>query len=419
MPTEMQPGRATGDSTRATGAREPATRPADRVPEARDEPTIVVTAAPEPGLLAGWDTLVASIAHADVAQLSGWAALRAHAGYEPLYLLALSESSLLGGGLLLRRTVRGVGQVGYMAYGPVLSPSRPGGRRLARRRLVGALASTARRPAAVFVQPPDGGDDIALEMLQHGFRLSQAAIAPAATLRIDLTRTEDQLRAALNRRLRTWTRQWARHGVRVRVGGREDIPLLTRLAAATARFQGFSPYPRSYLEAAHHELAPGGHLLLLVAELAGRPVAAELFSAVGDVLKSRLTGMDRTAEHAGEVLRLNVTSALIWEALRWGRANGYRTFDFGGVRPESVPALLRPGPPDQDALARQDVFKTKFGGELALYPPAVERIHSPLLRAGYDALHRAEGGRRLISFAREHLRGTRALDAAAPLVSGE
>ena len=369
-----------------------------------DELTMVVTSSPESQLLAAWDELVTHTAGADVTQLSGWASVRRLAGYEPLYLMAKSGSKLLGGAQVLRRKVPAVGLIGYLPYGPVLADDLGVTRSIVRRRLVDALTSIARSDAALFVQPPDGGDDIALELLQRRFRFSQAGIAPSATMRVDLTQTEEQLRANLNRRLRTWTRQWPQRGVKVRVGDERDIPLLSRLAAETARFQGFSPFPEGYLERTYHELEVGGHVVLLIGELAGEPVAAELISGVGGVLKSRITGMDRTSK---DTLKLNVASAMIWEAISWGKSNGYRAFDFGGLRPESVAALRSSGPVDQDAIAGPDLFKTKFGGEVWLYPPAVEMIHSRTIRAGYDLLRRGDGGQKLITFVKEALRGTR------------
>jgi lipid II:glycine glycyltransferase (peptidoglycan interpeptide bridge formation enzyme) len=223
-------------------------------------------------------------------------------------------------------------------------------------------------------------------------------------MRVDLTQTEEELRANLNRRLRTWTRQWPQRGVKVRVGDERDIPVLARLAAITASFQGFSPFPREYLEATYHELTAGGNVVLLLGELSGQPVAAELMTGVGGVLKSRITGMDRSSQ---EAQKLNVASAMIWEAISWGKANGYRAFDFGGLRPESVAALRQTGSAAQDDLAGPDMFKTKFGGEVWVYPPAVELISSRVVRAGYDLLRNNEGGQKVITKVREVLRGGR------------
>lgn len=378
----------------------------DRASQRRLLEGLTVTVGPAPGedRLAGWDTLVADTANSDVAQLSAWATIRRRAGYQPLYLLASSGDTLLGGAALLRRRLRGLGWIGYLPYGPVLAEGLGALRAPVRQELADALAAVARSHVALFVQPPDGGDDLTIDLLHRGFRFSQAGIAPAATMRVDLGRPEADLRARLSRRLRTWTRQWPQRGVKVRVGDERDIPVLARLAASTANYQGFTPFPQDYLEATYHGLADGGHAVLLIGEVDGIAVAAELLTASGGVLKSRITGLDRSSVEAG---KLNVASAMIWEAISWGKANGYRWYDFGGLRPESVKALRAVGSGGQEGLAGPDQFKTKFGGEVYTYPPAVELIRSRAVRLGYDLARRGEGGRRLLTMVRETLRGGR------------
>src|SRR5262249_14601474 len=185
--------------------------------------------------------------------------------------------------------------------------------------------------------------------------------------------------ARLSRRLRTWTRQWPARGVKVRLGDERDIPVLARLAASTASYQGFTPFPQDYLTATYQGLAVGGHVGLLIGELSGAPVAAELMTCSGGVLKSRITGFDRSSVEAA---KLNVASAMIWEAICWGKANGYRYYDFGGLRPESLRALRAAGPTELGVLAGPDQFKSKFGGEVFIYPPAVELIKSRAVRLG-------------------------------------
>jgi len=360
---------------------------------------VTVTSDPGTDRLAGWDRLVAG--NSDVAQLSAWARIRRLADYEPLYLLATSADEVLGGASVLRRRVRGLGLVGYLVYGPVLSDELIAGRAAVRQRLVDTLSTVARSHAALFVQPPDGADDITVELLRRGFRFSQTGIAPAATMRVDLTQSEDALRANLSRRLRTWTRQWPPRGVKVRLGDQRDIPIMARLAASTASYQGFTPFPENYLETTYAELDVGGHVVLLLGELSGTPVAAELLTGCGGVLKSRITGVDRSSAQAR---RLSVAGAMIWEAISWGKANGYRAFDFGGLRAESVRVLRAASPIDQERLAGPDLFKTKFGGEVWTYPPAVELIPSRTIRAGYDVLRRSDGGQRLLTACREALR---------------
>ncbi|HTF48600.1 MAG TPA: GNAT family N-acetyltransferase, partial [Pseudonocardia sp.] len=74
---------------------------------------------------------------------------------------------------------------------------------------------------------------------------------------------------------------------------------------------------------------------------------------------------------------------------------------------ESVAALRAPGVVDLDSLAGPDLFKTKFGGDVWTYPPAVELIPNRILRTGYDVLRRGNGGRRVLIAIREALRGGR------------
>jgi hypothetical protein len=254
-----------------------------------------------------------------------------------------------------------------------------------------------------FVQPPHGGGEATVALLARGFRRSQAGVAPGATVRVSLTPSEDELRAALPRRLRTWTRQWSRRGVHIRVGGGEDIPTLARLAEATARHQGFSALSEGYLDTLYRRFGPSGQAVLLIAELEGSPVAAELFTGCGGLLKSRVTGMERTRR---DVAKLNVPSALIWYALRWAKEHGYHAFDFGGVRPQTARALSgAEGSVRQDQIADPDVFKTKFGGRLCVYPPAVELINSRVVRVGYDLLRGSERGTRVLGALRAALRG--------------
>jgi lipid II:glycine glycyltransferase (peptidoglycan interpeptide bridge formation enzyme) len=401
-----QPPEFGGLPKEAGGGNRPGVTAAERAREKQLLSGLTVTVTPDPGseLLAAWDQLLARTINSDVAQLSAWANIRRLADYEPLYLLATSGAEVLGGATVLCRKVRGLGRVGYLPYGPTIADHLVTIRASVNKQLADTLHTLTRSHAALFVQPPDGGEDIAIALLQRGFRFSQAGIAPASTMRVDLTQSEDALRANLTRRLRTWTRQWPERGVKVRVGDRRDIPVLARLAASTAQYQGFTPFPENYLEVTYDELAPGGHVVLLLGELSGAPVAAELLTGCGGVLKSRITGMDRTSTEAA---KLNVASAMIWEAISWGKANGYHAYDFGGLRPESVEALRSAGPVDQDSLPGPDLFKTKFGGDVWTYPPAVELIPSRIIRTGYDVLRRGDGGQKVITAVREALRGGR------------
>ena len=63
-------------------------------------------------------------------------------------------------------------------------------------------------------------------------------------------------------------------------------------------------------------LAPAGHVVLFIGEVHGTPMAAELYTACGGMLRLRLRGLDRS----GQAARLSVPAAITWEAMRWAKA---------------------------------------------------------------------------------------------------
>jgi lipid II:glycine glycyltransferase (peptidoglycan interpeptide bridge formation enzyme) len=357
-----------------------------------------MTADPGAAQRRDWDLLVATVPASDVTQLSGWSVIREQAGYEPLYLLARQGDTLVGGALVLLRRIPVVGQVGYVAYGPLVAPDAP------RVATVAALADgmerlVRRRVAALFVQPTDGHDDVSDALLARGFRTSAAGVAPAATIRIDLGCGEDELRAGLSKRVRRWTGKWERSGVRVRRGGPEDLTLLVDLIGRSAAHQGFTEMSADYVEILYRTLTDTDHVEIFVGEVDGEPVAAELFSTCGGVLRCRLTGLDRSSP----ATKLSVTSAVDWEAIRWAKANGFREFDLGGLSADAVQVVLDEGF-SSERLEGPDRFKAGFGGRLHRYPPAVERISSPVVRAGYDALGSGTFGKTVVERARVWMR---------------
>jgi lipid II:glycine glycyltransferase (peptidoglycan interpeptide bridge formation enzyme) len=347
---------------------------------------VTVTAVPAAAELVAWDQLVADLPGSDVTQLSRWATVRSTAGYLPLYVLARKGGVLLGGALVLVRRVPLIGRLGYVSYGPIV-PDGPL-RAAVVDALVDALLDLARtRLRALFVQPVTG-DDISSALLERGFRLSTAGVAPAATVRIDLSAPEERLRADLSKRIRRWTNKWADAGVTVRRGGPDDLDVLLDLLRSTAQHQGFAELAPDYVHTLHRELAGGGLVELFVGEVHGEPVVAEMFTNCGGVLRCRLTGMDRSSAAA----TLSVTAAVDWEAIRWAKQHGLTGFDFGGLSAEAAAIVADQGfsSTELDGASR---FKVAFGGRYHAYPRAVELISSPIVRRLYDSLSSGSVGR--------------------------
>ncbi|MBN9737977.1 peptidoglycan bridge formation glycyltransferase FemA/FemB family protein [Pseudonocardia sp. P1] len=348
-----------------------------------------------------WDAFVDRLS-GDTVQKSGWADLRATAGFTARYFFVHDHGDLVGGAQLLERRLPLLGRVGYVSNAPLIDDA-VGDSAIGVPALCAHLLRAARAHLSMLVvQPPEGREDVSDFLLAQGLRPSEAGIAPAATLRLRLDRCEEEIRAGLGRRLRQWTRQWPRRGVTVRPAGRRDLGAVAALLAETGRHQGFDSFPEDYLRTMYDIFADRGELQIMVGEVAGVPVACEVLTGCGDVVRSRFGGTDRSAE----VQHLNVSAAVEWHSILWARSAGYRWFDFGGVLPETR-ASLSGAPEDLGPIPGPDRFKLRFGGDLYIYPQAVEWFRSPLLRAGYDLTNRSEYGRRAVRVVRGRIRTAR------------
>lgn len=361
-------------------------------PRTSDPVSATVFAQPDPDTIRGWDRLVADTPYSDVAQLSAWSNVRRQAGFLPLYVLARRAGRLVGGALVLQRRLPVLGVVGYLPYGPVIAA---GDARPAMVHAVSAaLAGLAHQHlGCLFVQPPAGADDVSDQLATLGFRPSVAGIAPGSSIRIDVTRDVEDIRNAMTKTNRRSTRNAAERGVAVRIGDGRDLPVVADLLACTAAHQHFDPLSLDYLATLYRELTPGEHVTVFIAELDGVPVAMELFTGCGGVLKSRLTGTQRH----GPARQSGAAVALKWRAILWAKANGYHTVDFGGLAAESVDTIRAGGADLASRLAGPDFFKASFGGQPFRYPTAMELISSPVLRIGYDVSRRSAAAGLLVA----------------------
>jgi lipid II:glycine glycyltransferase (peptidoglycan interpeptide bridge formation enzyme) len=384
-------------------------------PPARGDDDISVTVAAEPSaaLLDQWDGLVATTPGSDVAQLSGWARLRAQAGYRPLYLFASRDAALVGGALIVVRALPLIGELGYVSNGPVVAPHVPRDPVVAA--LSDALTRVARsRLSCLFVQPPSGAHDLSQQLLARGFRPSESGIAPAATIRLDLRRDVEELRGGLAKGNRKRTRTWPGRGVVVRRGSAADLPTVADLLARTASLRDFGAFSLDYVRQMYQELESGGHVVVFIAEMDGAPAAFRLFTASGGVLKQRLSAVDRSSR----ALKEGVAAATVWHAMLWAKCHGFDEYDFGGITVGAATAIGRGDPVPAGPLEGIDRFKASFGGRPYWYPAQVELIPSTVLRVGYDAVRRSPVGDRITETAKRMLRGGRrkADDPSSPSI---
>ena len=68
----------------------------------------------------------------------------------------------------------------------------------------------------------------------------------------------------------------------------------------SAQRQGFTPPPLAYLQTMYRELDAGGNVALFVGHVQGRPVAADLVTVCGGMIRGRFAGFDRPGRGAAQ-----------------------------------------------------------------------------------------------------------------------
>jgi peptidoglycan pentaglycine glycine transferase (the first glycine) len=317
-----------------------------------------------------WDALVERTPGGDLAQTTLWAASRRQLGFR-CYRLAVTASDqklICGCMLYAKRLVPGV-WLGSIPRGPLVFVDRPD----APATIVREITAFARRRGVWFltIQPSEGGTSIDAALASAGFRLGVPSVAPEATIRLDLRRTDEELLAAMSSMRRRNIRKALRAQFEVRE--EQDIELFHHLHALTAARQGFAPVTLRNLRAQWDALAPGGHCTALIARYGVSPIAGLWLTRFAGTVTFKLAGWDAASAPA------NANEALHWAAIQWARRSGAHTFDLGGFDRRSAEMIIGKTPLVEGFDKTPSFFKLAFGGAPILLPQAHFRFTHGLL----------------------------------------
>jgi hypothetical protein len=195
---------------------------------------------------------------------------------------------------------------------------------------------------------------VSLADLEARGAVSIGEIQPQFTRIIDLTRSEDELRAGLTSGHRNLINGTERRGIVVKkVEDPDSVELFLKMLKDTASRSKVTFYPNSYYRKLLEVLGPLGAAKLYLASVKDQPVAAALFYDWGD---------NRYYAHAGAFQELNrqhkASVSLVWQAILDAKADGKKRFDLWGIAPENQP---------DHPWAGITQFKTSFGGETVSY----------------------------------------------------
>ena len=228
------------------------------------------------------------------------------------------------------------------------------------------IADIARQEKCVFVRvrPQLVNTAENMRMLATlGLKKAPMHLAAEHTVMLDLTKSEDELLADMRRQTRYEVRRAGKLGITVEKSNSDEIfKEFHRVQTDTAHRQGFVP-PNLKTLLAEKE-AFGDNIAIYVAKTAeGEPVAYGMIICgckEGDYYEAASTPLNR---------KLPGAYALLWQAMRDLKADGYGRFNLWGIAPAGQP---------HHRYAGVTTFKTGFGGEIIEYVPAHDMVINKL-----------------------------------------
>ena len=202
-----------------------------------------------------------------------------------------------------------------------------------------------------------------LEILEKlGLEKSPMHLAAEHTVMIDLLKSEEELLTSMRRQTRYEVRRADKLGIEVLKDNSEAIfEEFQACQAETAKRQNFVPPTLKTLLAERE--AFGDKIVIYKALSENKPVA------YGLIIKSGLEADYYEAASTELNRKLPGAYALLWQAMKDLKAEGYERFNLWGIAPAGQPG---------HRYAGVTTFKTGFGGEIVEFVPAHDLVISKI-----------------------------------------
>jgi peptidoglycan pentaglycine glycine transferase (the first glycine) len=315
--------------------------------------------------LPAWDNFLARHPDAHLLQTGAWGELKSAFGWSAVWIVADG----CGAQILFRRLPLGF-TVAYIPKGPVFS----GQLSVVSGQFWREVDSICKSRRAIFlkIEPDTWNDDPLSSVVRHPLSVvSSHSIQPRRTILVDLRGSEEEILARMKQKCRYNIRLAEKKEVIVRAW--DNVDEFHRMMTATGERDAFGVHSKEYYRRAYDLLHGAGMAELLVAEYAGKPLAALMVCARGKsswYLYGASTDEERNRMPA---------YLLQWESMRWAKARGAQEYDLWGVPDEDEATLEANFETRHDGLWGVYRFKRGFGGELKQAAGPLDKVYQPLL----------------------------------------
>jgi len=320
-----------------------------------------------------WNSFVAQWPDFELMQSYEWGTFKESLGWKAIRLAVEQNGRLVAGAqMFVKPLPLGLASIAYVPRGPLLEWED----QAVTQTLLSAMHASARRHRAILLKIEPAvrySSEMQQQLKSYGFRRSSFNNQPQCSMLIDLTPDTDTILASMQKTTRYNIRYSARKGVVVRKGTEADLDTFYRLLEFTARRANFPIRSREYYRQEWNTLVPHNYLRLFLAMYGDEVLAARMSAVFGNKAATLHSGSFDTHRE------LKPNELLMWESLKWAKAEGCTTYDVWGI-PDEIGAhlyLKQPLPEEQKGgLWGVYSFKRGFGGDVVYYVGAYDFVYS-------------------------------------------
>lgn len=322
---------------------------------------------------AQWDAFVAAHPHGSILQTTNWARLKNRFGWTSHRVwLKKDDKFVAGAQVLYRSAILGMFKMAYIPHGPILDWSDDEQVQVLFNQIDQSVYQN--RAGLLKIEPflwdHEFGPEKWSDICRRGELVCPTdKIQPPRTIMVDISKSEDDILAAMKSKTRYNIRLSARKGVTVRQGTAEDLPKFNQLIQQTSQRDGFGVHDPRYYRDAFQLFAPD-HAALLIAEYDENPLAAAFITAYGKTatyLYGASSNLERNRMPA---------YAVQWAAIQWAKSKGCIQYDLWGIPDESEETLEANFTERKDGLWPVYRAKRGYGGQVQRTVGAADRVYN-------------------------------------------
>lgn len=309
-----------------------------------------------------WDNFIFSSPHGSFLQSWAWGEMQRGLGVPFWRLIAEDENKISAVALVLKRELPLGRSWLYVPRGPTFAEA-SAGKPDVWQELQKKLSSLAHEQKAIFIRIDPAFAEASAgkpAFLGELWRKADHEVQPQHTIILDLTKSDEELLAAMHPKTRYNISLAAKKGVTVRWSMQpDDIEKFLAISHDVMKRSDFRYHPSEYYRAMARVLVPDGLMVIELAEYQSQVLAAHLMMFGGETA-TYVHGASSSRQR-----QLMAPYLLQWEAMKLARQRGCRQYDLFGVAPTDAVKHLWAG------ITR---FKEGFGGSRVDYIGAYDLI---------------------------------------------